>query len=70
MKRMYNNKGQIIPLKLEKKPHKGDNSWSKRNYGSETMVYHKYRDEYESYFKQQELKLRKQELTLQKKDKN
>ena len=35
--------------------HKDDNSGSKRNYGSETIV----------YLKQQELELRKQELALE-----
>ena len=44
---------------------KDDNSGSKQNYGSETMVYLKNRAEQESYFKQQELELRKQELALQ-----
>ena len=44
---------------------KDDNSGSKQNCGSETMVYLKNRAEQESYFKQQELELRKQELALQ-----
>ena len=44
---------------------KDDNSGSKQNYRSETMVYLKNRVEQESYFKQQELELRKQELALQ-----
>ena len=48
-----------------KRKHKDDSSGSKRNYGSETMVYLKNRAEQESYFKQQELELRKQELPLQ-----
>ena len=48
-----------------KRKHKDENSGSKRNNGSETMVYLKSRAEQESYFKQQELELRKQELALQ-----
>ena len=48
-----------------KRKRKDDNSGSKRNNGSETMVYLKNRAEQESYFKQQELELRKQELALQ-----
>ena len=46
---------------------KGHNFGSKRNYGSETMVYLKNRAEKESYFEQQELELKKQELDLQQK---
>ena len=46
---------------------KDHNFGSKRNYGSETMVYLKNRAEQESYFKQQELELKKQELDVQQK---
>ena len=46
---------------------KDHNFGSKRNYGSETMVYLKNRAEKESYFEQQELELKKQELDLQQK---
>ena len=46
---------------------KDHNFGSKRNYGSETMVYLKNRAEKESYFEQQELELKKQELDIQQK---
>ena len=54
-----------ILAETRKRKLKDDNSGSKQNCGSETMVYLKNCAEQESYFKQQELELRKQELSLQ-----